>query len=377
MKKKAELLRRGDHLLYLGLLPMASDFIIHLVEKYSFAAPLQNDYIFSALILLFSLFLAQLTQVLFRRYLERWAEKTKSKLDDMFFDHVKRPLFYFILAYGLKLALVNLELNGIVSKITTSITALLFLFIILRAIDIAVEVWGLAFAKRTKTRVDDVLLPLLHKVLKVLFFIIGALWVLHIWEIDITPYLAGVGISGLVLGLALQDSLKNVFGGIMLLLDQTFRVGDKIRLEDGMAGTVYDIGLRSTKLVTADNEIIFVPNGYLANSRIQNYSRPSPRIRTSVAFGVAYGSDPAKVKKTVLDVLYGMSGILKDPAPEVQFLEMGDFALKYKAYFWVERWERAVPVQVEATEAIYHALNKAKIPIPFPTYTVQVEKEKK
>ncbi|MBI1968346.1 mechanosensitive ion channel family protein [Candidatus Woesearchaeota archaeon] len=356
---------------------MASDFIIHLVEKYPSAAPLQNDYIFSALILLFSLFLAQMTQVLFRKYLERWAEKTKSKLDDMFFDHVKRPLFYFILAYGVKLALANMEVNGILGKISASITALLFLYIILRSIDISVEVWGIAFARRTKTRVDDVLLPLLHKVLRVLFVIIGSLWVLHLWEIDITPYLAGVGISGLVLGLALQDSLKNVFGGIMLLLDQTFRIGDKVRLEDGMTGTVHDVGLRSTKLVTPDNEIIFVPNGYLANSRIQNFSRPSPRIRTFVAFGVAYGSDPAKVKKTVLDVLNGMKEILQDPAPEVQFLEMGDFALKYKAYFWVERWDRAWPVQIAATEAIYQALNKAKITIPFPTYTVQLEKEKR
>ena len=251
--------------------------------------------------------------------------------------------------------------------------AIVFLYAILKGIDIIVETWAITFSKKTKSNLDDVLLPLLHKVTKVFFVLIGLMWVLKIWKINITPYLAGVGISGIVLGLALQDSLKNIFGGISLLLDRTYQVGDKIQLESGEVGTILDIGLRSTKLVTFDNEVIYIPNGYLANSRVLNYARPDPKVRTRVFFGVEYGTDVDKVRKIVMDVITNMDDVMADPAPNVQFLEMGDFALKFRANFWVDQWNLAYDKKLEATEKIYNALRKAKIGIPFPTQTVYLK----
>ena len=128
--------------------------------------------------------------------------------------------------------------------------ALLFLWIILCSMDIIIQTWGDAFARKTKTHIDEVLLPLFHKTNKVIIVMIAVMWILHLWGVDITPYLAGVGISGLVLGLALQDALKNVFGGIALILDKSFNIGDAIRLESGDTGVVQEIGLRSTKILT-------------------------------------------------------------------------------------------------------------------------------
>ncbi len=331
---------------------------------------LQNKYIISLLILVFFAVAAKLLLFLFSKYLEAFATRTKTKFDDMLFEHTKRPLFYLLLAYGVKLALLNLGINGVVSKIVNSIMAVVFLYALLQGIDIVIETWAIAFSKKTKTKADDVLLPLFQKITKVLFVVIGLMWVLKIWSIDITPYLAGVGISGIILGLALQDSLKNVFGGISLLLDKTYRVGDKIQLESGEVGTIHDIGLRSTKLVNFDNEVMYVPNGYLANSRLLNYTHPDPKVRTRVFFAVEYGSDVDKVRSTVMKVLAGMEGVLKDPAPNVQFIEMGDFSLKFRANFWVETWSIAYDKKLEATEKIYNALNRAKIGIPFPTHTV-------
>ncbi len=335
---------------------------------------LTNRLVQAGVVILLSIFLAWLVIYVFTKYFEKFAKNTKTKVDDLIVERTRKPLFYFILAYGLKIATNILNVNGVISKIVNSLMALVFIFILLRALDVIIETWGATFAKKTKSNIDDVLLPLFHKAARVVFIVIALMWLLKIWGIDIGPYLAGVGISGIVLGFALQDALKNIFGGITLILDKTYQIGDKVKLESGDVGTIHDIGLRSTKLITFDNEIVYIPNGYLANSRVQNYTRPTPKVKSQVMFGVEYGTDVQKVKDVVMKVMKQNKGVLSDPAPGVLFLEMGDSALSFKAFFWVEKWDQAFGVKLELTEAIYNALNKAKIGIPFPTQTVYVKK---
>ena len=183
------------------------------VLRYPQAAFLQNPYIFSAIILFIAAVLAKLLLVVFGKYLQRFAKHTKTDFDDLILERIKRPFFYLILAQGLKLSLYNLQINGVVSQIVDSLMALVFIFILARVLNIVIDVWGKTFAKKTETKLDEVLLPLLHKFSKVVFVIVAIMWVLHIWNIDITPYLAGAGIAGIVFGLALQDALKNVLGG--------------------------------------------------------------------------------------------------------------------------------------------------------------------
>ncbi len=349
-------------------------YFTQLTNLLPYGAYLQNKYILSLLILISFFVLAKAILFIFVHYFEKFTARTKTTLDDLIIERIEKPLFYLILVYGLKLAVLNLGINGMATKIINSLMALVFILIAARGADIAIEIWGKAFAKKTKTKIDDAILPLFHKASKIIFVIVAFIWVLDICEINVTPYLAGVGISGLVLGLALQDSLKNIFGGITLILDRTYRIGDKIKLESGEIGIIHDVGLRSTKLITYDNEIIYIPNGYLANSRVLNYTRPTPKARVSVNFGVEYGTEVEKVKRVVLDTVKTMSEILEDPAPTVQFLEMGDFALQFTLRFWVAKWDQAYDKKVEATEKVYDALNKAKINIPFPTRTVYLKK---
>jgi MscS family membrane protein len=336
-----------------------------------------NKYIFSILIVFAFIIFAQLIQFLGAKYLEKIAKKTSSKLDDLILQKTKHPLFLVIIVLGLKLGLANIGITGSLTYLVNSILAILFLLLLSRSVDVAIETWGMHFAKITRTKVDEVLLPLFHKFTKVIFVIVGFMWVLHLWGIDITPYLAGVGISGLVLGLALQDSLKNIFGGISLILDKTFNVGDRIKLDSGEVGVVHEVGLRSTKIVTLDNQALIVPNGYLANARVINFAQPDNKIRINVTFGVTYGTSAEKVKKVVLDTVSNLKHVMKEPAPSIQFVEMGDFSLKFKVNFWVDKYDMAFQnsMQSEATEAIYNALNKAKIGIPFPTQTVYLKKK--
>ena len=205
------------------------DVVLETLSTFSFGAYFQNKYLFALAVIIFFALAAKLLLFIFNRYLQRFAAKTKTKFDDIIFDHTRRPLFYLVLAYGFKVAVVHLGFIGVTFKVVDSVMAAVFLLVIMRVIDIIIDTWGFTIAKKTKTKVDEVVLPLFHKVGRVVYVIIVLLWILRIWDIDITPYLAGVGISGLILGLALQDSLKNVFGGVSLLLDKTYQIGDKIK----------------------------------------------------------------------------------------------------------------------------------------------------
>ncbi|MBT6869229.1 mechanosensitive ion channel family protein [archaeon] len=348
-----------------------------LVSKFPIISYLGNEYVVSVLILLGSALLALLLIFIFKNYLERFAAKTETELDDLILERVKRPFFYLILAQGLKLALFNLQFNNqYLTSLVNTLMALVFVFILSRIVDVIIDVWGHTFAAKTETKLDEVLLPLFHKFSKVIFIVVALMWVLNIWNVNITPYLAGVGISGIVIGLALQDSLKNIIGGVSLILDDSLKIGDKIKLESGEVGEVFDVGLRSTKMRTYDNEILTIPNGYLANTRVQNYTQPNPKMRVYVDFGVEYGTNPDKVKKIILTALKNVEKVLDDPVPAVQFVSMGDSALNFKLYFWVKNWKDAYSKKLEATDLVYKTLNKAKIGIPFPTQTVFVKKSK-
>jgi len=227
---------------------------------------------------------------------------------------------------------------------------------------------------KTKSTMDDALLPLLDKTAKVIIILIGLIWALGIWHIDITPILASLGIVGLALGFAVKDSLANIFGGISLILDQVIKVGDRVKLESGEKGNIIDMGLRSTKLRTFNNEIIIIPNGQLANSRLQNFGQPDPSLRITIDFGVGYESDVDLVRRIVGEAIRSLDGVMNDPPIEVLFLAMGDFALNFSARFWVNDFNIAWDKELEATDKIFRALKDTKINIPYPIQTIKLDK---
>ncbi len=226
---------------------------------------------------------------------------------------------------------------------------------------------------RTDSTLDDGLLPLLRKVVKTIIVILGVLAILGKWEVQIGPILGALGIGGLAIGLALNSSLANIFGGIQLILDRSLNVGDKVMLESGEVGVVLDVGLRSTKMKTYDNEVIFLPNSQLANARVKNFTQPDATIRVTVNFAVAYGTDVARVKSVVLDAIGELDDILQEPAPQVLFLNMGDFSLDMCARVWVDDYGKQFARKLEMTELVYNTLNNSGIEIPFPTRTVHMK----
>jgi len=179
--------------------------------------------------------------------------------------------------------------------------------LILRVVNDLATHWKMDWAAKTASSADDRLIPLIEKIIKVILIALAVIFIFDSWEIDISPLLATAGIAGIAVSLAVKDSLANILGGLQLVLDKTFKVGDKVKLESGELGVILDIGLRSTKLRTYDNEVIYIPNGYLANAKVRNYTVPDLKIRVNVEFGVAYGSDTDLVREVVLKTLKKMN----------------------------------------------------------------------
>lgn len=334
-----------------------------------------NLYLRFVLIMVLTVIAAWVSRIILKKLLKPLTKKTNTKIDDLIVKNLGSMIFYVILAIGLKVSLsyVSLEsyyYHGMVETFLIIIITIL----ILRIVNDLTTHWKKDWAAKTASTADDRLIPLIEKIIKVILVALAIIFIFDSWEIDISPLLATAGIAGIAVSLAVKDSLANILGGLQLVLDKTFKVGDKVKLESGELGVILDIGLRSTKLKTYDNEVIYIPNGYLANAKVRNYTVPDLKIRVNVEFGVAYGSQTDKVREVVLQTLKKMNKVLDDPEPAVQFLSMSDFSLDFIARAWVEDYIDAYSMKLTMTDEIYKALNREGISIPFPTHTVYTKK---
>jgi len=328
--------------------------------------------------LVITVIIAFLAKIILTQVLKPLAKKTKTKIDDIVIKSVSSIIFYIALLLGIKVGLQDFEFGENIQAIFDGIINTLIIFVVtvllLKIISGFALQWTKEWKFKTKTTADERLIPFLQKILKTVVIVLALIFAFNAWKINISPLLATAGIAGIAIGLAVKDSLSNILGGLQLVLDKTFKVGDKIQLESGELGVIMDVGLRSTKLRTYDNEVIYIPNGYLANTKIKNFTEPDLSIRASVSFGVEYGSDTKKVQKVVLEAIKKIENVLEQPEPGVLFLEMSDFSLDFVARAWVESYTDAYSTKLKMTDEIYNALNKANIGIPFPTRTVYTKK---
>jgi len=330
-----------------------------------------NPYLRFLFITLVSLLLAWIVRIIMHRVLKPLAQKTKTHLDDILIRSIASASFYFVFFLGVKVGLDYLQPpSAFYQNLIESALVVVVTVMVLKIIDSFTSYWLNEWKDKTKSSIDERLLPLVKKILKVVTVLLGIFFLLNAWNVNISPLLTTAGIAGIAISLAVKDSLTNILGGIQLVLDKTFKVGDKVQLDSGEMGIILDIGLRSTKLKTFDNEVIYIPNGALANAKIKNFTQPDLSVRVNVNFGVEYGSDPEKVRQVVLEAISRLEGVLADPPPDVQFLQMSDFSLDFVARVWVASYTEAFKTKLKLTEEVYRALNAAGIGIPFPTRTI-------
>lgn len=211
------------------------------------------------------------------------------------------------------------------------------------------------------------LLNLIGWVLKIVLIIV----VLGTVGIETTSFAAILAAAGLAVGLALQGSLANFAGGVLIMIFKPIKVGDFIEAQ-GMAGTVKEIEIFTTKMTSPDNKEIIIPNGKLSNDNIVNYSAMDLR-RVDLVFGVGYGSDIKQTKNLLMEQLVNHPLVLKEPAPLVRLSELGDSSLNFNVRPWVKNsdyWG----VYYDIKESTKDALDAAGIDIPYP-HVVEIRKQ--
>lgn len=189
---------------------------------------------------------------------------------------------------------------------------------------------------------------------------------------DVTAFLAGLGIIGFTIGFALQNVMQNFAAGVILLIQQPFNVGDAIEVK-GYSGTILIISLRTTEMRTFDGLIVIIPNGDVLSNPITNYTRAKLR-RIELPVGVAYGTDPAKVRKVILEAVRDVPGFIGEPAPLVAFHTFGGSTLDMSVFFW---FDTSITTPFAAKDAAFEliktALDKNEIEIPFPITTIYTQ----
>jgi small-conductance mechanosensitive channel len=212
---------------------------------------------------------------------------------------------------------------------------------------------------------------------RMVVLIVGVLVVLSSLGIQITPILTALGVGGLAVALALQDTLSNLFAGMHLLADKPIRVGDYVKLSEGVEGFVVDVGWRSTRIRMLENNIVVLPNAKVAQSVITNYDLPDPRLTLALRVGVDYASDPDHVEAVLADeatrAIGEVPGLLADPKPAARFIPgFGESSLNFTVVCQVATFVDQFAVQHELRKRIFRRLRAEGIAIPFPVRTVHL-----
>jgi small conductance mechanosensitive channel len=219
-------------------------------------------------------------------------------------------------------------------------------------------------------KVDRALSSFISSLVSIVLRVLLLISVASMIGVETTSFIAMIGAAGLAIGLALQGSLANFAGGVLIMLFRPFRAGDWIEAQ-GVSGSVDSIQIFHTTLKTADNKVVIVPNGALSNGHITNYSR-EPRRRADINIGIDYSSDIKRAREVLLEIAQDPR-VHVDPAPVVFVTGLGDSAVNLSLRVWVatgDFW----PVTFEFTELAKERLTEAGIGIPFPRRVVHLVK---
>lgn len=256
---------------------------------------------------------------------------------------------------------VVLEYSG---KLTLAVITLLIGWWLISRLTSSIE--SMLAARKVDRALSSFIGSLVSIVLRILLLISVASMI----GVETTSFIAMIGAAGLAIGLALQGSLANFAGGVLIMLFRPFRAGDWIEAQ-GVSGSVDSIQIFHTTLKTGDNKVVIVPNGSLSNGHITNYSR-EPRRRADINIGIDYSSDIKRAREVLLEIAQDPR-VHVDPAPVVFVTGLGDSAVNLSLRVWVatgDFW----PVTFEFTELAKERLTEAGIGIPFPRRVVHLVK---
>jgi len=362
---------------------------------------LNNDLLYISIVsggvIVLIIFVGKILSPSLRKFLQPLVERSKTDLDDQIFELLKSTFFKLVVLAGFYAGLGVFK-NGLTLKsgnppqtlltyhpyfsdvvigtdyVLFVVIVLILLFVAFKAVNIFFTWYSSKVDAGENKNLSGSLFPLLQKISKLLLTALAFVIVLSKFHIDISGFIVSLGVGSLAIALAAQETISNMISGFIIMTDRPFRIGDRIRINPDLVGDVVEIGIRSTKILDFDNNIVIVPNNDIVKSRIVNLTYPSSMTRVVVQVGVSYESDVEKVKRTMVDVARNHPLVAESPSPDVLFLQFGDSSINFNMTAFTEHYQDAVKIASELREGVLVAFRKENIEIPFQQMDVRFRK---
>ncbi|MBZ0237623.1 MAG: mechanosensitive ion channel family protein, partial [Deltaproteobacteria bacterium] len=316
---------------------------------------------------------------LLRRYFRTLLARTGLTYLEKTIEGADRALGFLTFALILFIAVPLIELPEDASKIikiaARMMTAIGAVWLSFRVLDVLFD-WLAGRAEHTDSKLDDQLIPILRRTVKVFAAVIGGLFVLQNMNVDVGSLLAGLGLGGLAFALAAKDTVANFFGSVMIFVDKPFTIGDWVVI-DKHEGIVEEVGFRTSRIRTFYDSVLTVPNSMMTTAVIDNYGARKYR-RYSTTLGITYGTSPERVQafcEGIRAIISGMPGMRKDYYL-VEFRDFGDFSLNVMLYCFMETptWADELRVRTRLNLEILRLAEKLGVSFAFPTTSVHIER---
>ncbi len=316
-----------------------------------------------------------ITGVLLRWIARRTSARVADALTKAIGPHLRWLIVVLVLSFATnRLTFLSAELKKTLSDVYFALGLVLSARILWSLIDLA-HAWQREALKEAG-RVDelDPVLMLLTRVAHIVLVAVALTMLLSYFGINVTALTAALGIGGLALSLAAQDTLSDVIAGFIILADRPYRVSDRIEIQGvGTWGDVVEIGLRTTRIRTRDNRMVIVPNSLIGKNQVINYTYPDPRYRIETHLGIAYGTDIGTARRVIIEAVRGVEGVLPDRPVDALYHEMGDSAMIFRVRWWIESYVDTRRVIDRVHTALQETLDAAGIESPYPIQTVNLQ----
>jgi small-conductance mechanosensitive channel len=333
-----------------------------------------DDLVLAGIALGAGLLLAFMSRTLLR-WLAKHAKRTRWSGDDVIVDALRSVVPWAAITGGAAAAAAVLPLTRSVQHHVDQVLQVWLIFVV--TLSAARVIAGLV---RTVTQSRSGVAgsaSIFVNITRVLVLAIGFLVVLQTLGISIAPLLTALGVGGLAVALALQDTLANLFAGIHILASKTVQPGDYIRLSSGEEGYVVDINWRQTTVRQLSNNLVVIPNGQLAQANMTNYTRPEQELTVLVQVGVSYDSDLEQVERVtaevVAEVMTDVTGAVPDHEPAVRFHTFGDSRIGFTVILGVGEFSDQYRIKHEFIKRLHRRYREEGIRIPAPTRTVALQ----
>jgi len=309
--------------------------------------------------------------------LEHLAKKTTVSADDIIIRALKGVVLLWGILIGILIALQVVTIPENIRNTLWSMTTVAILFSVTIFFANVLGEFVVSYTAKYSETLPST--SIFRNITRLVILIIGFLIILQTIGISISPLLTALGVGGLAVALALQDTLSNLFAGIHILVSKQVRPGDFIKLETGEEGYVVDISWRNTTIRMLPNNLVVIPNSKLASSIVTNYYMPEKMLSVLVSVGVSYDSDLEKVEKIVIEVakevMQTVPGGVPEFEPFVRYSSFGDFSINFSVIMRAKEYTDQFLIRHEFIKRLHKRFKKEGIEIPFPITTVYLKKE--